>query len=159
MNSIIPSCPVVLGQELEVFYPDLGVPHRGIVYQIFWKVAEWKWDISVVHNSKGGGGVGITSIEQFGQGNLVNILWSPESLEHLQIIFERANLALRVGVKYFVLNGNCQHFTTWCYTGEPQSPTLQVSVAVVGFAFFVGAIIDDSTKRKSRERHGHVTRS
>jgi hypothetical protein len=147
----IPICPVALGQELDIFYPDLGVPHRGIVYRIDWNAAEWKWDVMVAHNSKREGGVSLTTLEQFAHGNRAHILRSPQSPEHLQAILQRADLALSVGVGYLALYENCQHFTTWCYTGKAESPTVQLGVALVG-TLLVGTIIANANKPQPRKR-------
>ena len=153
-NPKSPACPVALGQELEVFYPDLGVPHWGIVYQIGANPLEGKWDVLVLHNSKRRGGVNLSAIEQFASGNGFSIRRSPESPQHRAIILERATLALSVGVPYFALNENCQHFTTWCYTGKPESPTIQLSVvALIGGAMLFGNLMGDSNKPKPRKKH------
>ena len=146
----IPICPVAVGQELEVFYPDLGVPHRGIVYQIDWHAADWKWNVTMAHNSKRDGGVSVTTLEQFAQGNRAHILRSPQSPEHLQAILQRAALALSVGVGYLALLENCQHFTTWCYTGKAESPTVQFGVALG--TLVLGAIIANANNPRPRKR-------
>jgi len=134
--------PFVPGQELEVRYPDLGnVPHRGIVRYVFWN--GYKWDVRVAHNSKTSRGVGIVSVEQFAQGNPIKVLRTPSSGEQQNVILQRVDSAIAAGVRYYLLVGNCEHFSTWCYTGAAESPSLQTAAAILAGVVMAAAWMHD----------------
>jgi len=126
-------CPFQIGDELRVFYPDLGLDHFGIVYQV---LSGWNgWLVRVIHNSKHGGGVCIVTLDEFSCGNEIFINRRAISEAHRQAIIARAVGAL--GHPYGVLE-NCEHFTTWCYTGIAESRQLQNAVLAAGVTLGLG---------------------
>ena len=116
--------------EIEVLYPDLhGIPHRGIVHSI--QGAPEGTVVTVIHNSKRGGGVSYITFADFEQGKLVNLRRRAASPEHADRIIARAEWAY--GHPYSWNSANCEHFTGWCYTGEPgKSESLTAGKILVG---------------------------
>ncbi len=116
--------------EVEVRYPNLlGIPHRGIVHSI--QDGPEGTLVTVIHKSKRGGGVSYVGFPDFEQGQLVTLRRRAVSREHADQVIARAEWA--EGDPYSWNLANCEHFTDWCYTGEPgQSETLTAGKIVAG---------------------------
>ncbi len=134
--------PFLKGDEIRVFYPDLQLWHNGIVCEVIPGPFGFR-SARIVHNSKRGGGVCIVSIEEFSGGNPVFLHRRPASPEHVEAVVSRATSQL--GQPYSALFQNCEHFTTWAFTGVPESEQLQVIgwIAAIG-AVAVGVLTSDS---------------
>jgi hypothetical protein len=107
----------------------------------------------VAHNSKVGKGVCYTTLEEFAEGLPVEVLRSADSLQHLADMKRRIEAAKAAGVAYGVLFSNCEHFSTWVYSGQADSPTLKIllglllAIGVFGYLFF------DEQSNPSRRRY------
>lgn len=136
--------PIEPGDELEVSYPDLhGIPHRGLVYSVPRYAAATLADIEVIHSGKRGG-VCIVNWEAFEQGQQVRLRRKPTSAGHAHQILSLAASALNHPYSWH--EANCEHFTSWCYSGgvDAKSETLQTGVLVAGvFALAVVAMTGD----------------
>jgi len=135
-------CPFLKGDELRVFYPDIQLWHNGIVCEIIPGPFGFP-SASMIHNSKRGGGVCIVSLEEFSGGNPVFLNRRPSSPEYAEAVVSRAQSQL--GQPYSALLQNCEHFTTWAFTGVPQSEQLRAIgwIAAIG-AVAVGIMASDS---------------
>ena len=131
------------GDELVVFYPDLhGIPHRGLVYQLFEGPLGVE-AIEIIHNSERAGGVYVVSWDDFAQAQTVKLRRRPGSADHTRQIIALADKLK--GHPYDAAKANCEHFTDWCYNGgtEAKSETLQAGVlgsivVVLAIAAFAG---------------------
>jgi hypothetical protein len=102
--------------EVEVFYPDLhGIPHRGIIHT-FQYGPMGITGMTVIHNSKRGGGVCFISLAEFAQGGPVNLRRRATSPQHAEEIIARAESAIYHPYHWWL--ANCEHFTDWVYTGR-----------------------------------------
>jgi hypothetical protein len=101
----------------------------------------------MVHNSKRGGGVCEVSLEEFSGGNPVFLNRRAPSPEYAEAVVSRAYSLL--GKPYNAVFHNCEHFTTWAFTGVPKSEQLQALgwIAAIGIAT-IGLLASDS------ETHG-----
>jgi hypothetical protein len=113
------------------------IPHEGIVYSLNWNYDTQEWEIKIAHLSKSGGGVCVSSLEEFAEGNTVDIIGWATSPESQEWIVENINIALRWqltngGIPYHVHDQNCQHFTSWAYGEKPNSKSLDVLKVAAG---------------------------
>jgi hypothetical protein len=88
----------------------------------------------MIHNSKRGGGVCTVSLEEFSGSNPVFLSRRPPSPEYAAAVVRRAES--QVGQPYNALFQNCEHFTTWAFSGVPQSGQLQT----IGWIVAIGAV-------------------
>lgn len=134
--------PFVKGDELRVYYPDIGLWHNGIVAEVVPSPYGWS-SAHVIHNSKRGGGVCVVSLEEFASGNTVQLNNRPLP-EYAELVVSRAQRFL--GQPYNAFSLNCEHFTTWVLTGVPHSEQLQsiVWVAALGAAAVGLMMVSDS---------------
>jgi hypothetical protein len=142
---IVPFTPFAVAQKVRVFYGL--IPHEGIVYSMDWKHLMPDWKITIAHLSKEGGGVCLSSLEQFADGNKVHIIggWANAPGQQAAII-ENIDSALQWqvmngGIPYHFHDQNCQHFTSWAYGEKPKSESLDAAKAftvAVGLALFLG---------------------
>jgi Lecithin retinol acyltransferase len=117
-----PSIPAgaLLRAKSNGIWPD----HIGIAGPIV------KGNQLVYHSTSAG--VVLSSIEEFARGRVREVVQAPFNLSHQAAILERARTQL--GRPYSLLFGNCEHFATWAFSGDPKSPQLgrYVCGAVLG---------------------------
>lgn len=110
---------IPLGSHL--YSPRFGYDHHGIYVGLGKVIHHSGWSDAFQK-----GPIECTTIEKFCAGNgfkikvYVSMVYSPPE------IVMRARLRLRAGnSKYNLLFSNCEHFATWCVTGEESSEQVQ----------------------------------
>jgi hypothetical protein len=139
--------PFLKGDELRVYYPDIQLWHNGIVTDVLPGPFGFP-SATMIHNSKRGGGVCTVSLEEFSGGNPVFLSRRPPSPEYAAAVVSRARSQL--GQHYSALFQNCEHFTTWAFSGVPQSGQLQT----IGWIVAIGAVAAGLMASDSRADRG-----
>jgi hypothetical protein len=114
-----------IGDEIAVYSDRFGLQHRGLIYRF---PTDPRLPVAVAHFDKENN-ITLTALEDFGE--IIFRRRRPDSPEHGRMIIERATAALNSGAEYNALFANCEHFTEYCYSGEPNSPTV-IGLAVLG---------------------------
>ena len=122
--------PLLAGDEVDVESNIPGLRHRGLIYDLV------DQDFPLVVHANKGTNVTMDEFQRFSQGRNVRLLRRPESPAHAELIIYRANVAIQAGVNYHALFANCEHFTEYCFSGNPRSPTVG-GLAVLG----IGALV------------------
>jgi hypothetical protein len=104
------------GSLLRAKSPGPALDHSGILGK---PLPDGRW--SAVHSDKRG--VVLTQFEDFANDRWVEVVDTPHSPEHQRAILERAYS--QIGRPYNVFFANCEHFATWAFYGEPESPQLK----------------------------------
>ena len=132
------------GSMLRAKSQGLCPDHSGILGE---PLPDGRW--SVVHNVEPG--VVLTPFEDFARARPVEVVDAPCSLEQQRSILERAYS--QIGHPYDLLVANCEHFATWAFYGEPESPQLKRYLAgacALGLGLWgLRALGGDSTPRRS----------
>ena len=87
--------------------------------------------VMLIDNAKADG-VSLRPLEEVAAGDPVEVVARPQSAEHANHIVERAYS--QIGKRYDLISQNCEHFSSWCYSGKPRSIQLQ------GFGFLAAVI-------------------
>jgi len=120
------------GSIIKVWLPDRNVYHYGILQRT------WFWPDQAIHNSKDRGSVVRTSLDEFAQGNPVELERASKSWE-VSAILSRAES--QIGKKSFSLREwNCEDFVTWVFEGVPRSPQRD-SVVAAGLVGVLAALV------------------
>jgi hypothetical protein len=93
---VVPFPALALAQKLRL---SGLIPHEGIVYRLNWNFVTQRWEITIAHLSKGGG-LCLSSLEEFADGNRIIIIGSPSSPVHEAVIIQNINSALRWQAMY-----------------------------------------------------------
>jgi hypothetical protein len=106
------------------------VYHHGIVTASSLDPATNTWSIMVTHTTLRDGGVVVTTLDEFCEGRPIEIVARPASVQHQQLIL--ATALANVGKPYALVNRNCEHFTSHCYTHKAESRQIQTPAAALG---------------------------
>ena len=112
------------GSILRVWSRRHGVFH--------WGVSDWPdWTgVRVIHSAKGSF-VRSTTLQEFAEGELIEIVWVPQNSAQQAAFLERMHSL--EGKPYDLLTANCEHVVSWALTGRSQSPQL-----ALGFLLLIG---------------------
>ena len=72
----------------------------------------------------------------------MKIVAQPASVQHQQVILATANANL--GTQYALLNSNCEHFASHCYTHKVESRQLQSAAVVLGLVGAAALVMNSS---------------
>jgi hypothetical protein len=89
----------------------------------------------VVHNTKGKG-IQCTTMSEFSGGQLIEVVWTPQSIWDGNAILRRAKS--KIGKPYDLFSANCEHFVNWAIQGNAHSEQLAFAVVatlVIGGIF------------------------
>lgn len=132
-QSRIPALPIATfvpapGDWVKVFSPARGVWHHGIV--TVWNAIETQ----IAHNMKDTGTT-VTNWDGFSGGMPVFLHQHAFSDQHVWEMVERINANLNK--PYYLFSQNCEHFASFVFTGNAESPT----VKNVGFLALTGVAL------------------
>ena len=129
---------IIEGDWVKGFSSAHGVWHHGFIRRVVPTYGSG-YDLEIIHNSKDGGVI-VSALSEFADGN-ATLVRHPDSAHHQRMILTRADANYRK--PYLLLSQNCEHFCSFCYTGNAVSNTVAAGVGVValglGVAFFAGA--------------------
>jgi len=119
--------PVLVPGSLLKAKKSVGLPldHSGIF------AGSQKGGTPIVLHSRQRGVVW-TTFEEFSLGREVQIVDVPATLEHQRVVLQRA--WSQIGHPFDLLIANCEHFASWAFYGEAESPQLKkyVGAAILG---------------------------
>ncbi len=118
------------------------VHHHGIVTGSWLDPATNNWCIMVTHTTLRHGGVVVTTLDEFCEGRPIDIVAQPASVEHQQLILATANA--NIGKPYALLNCNCEHFASFCYTQEAESRQVQSAAVALGLVSAAALVMSSS---------------
>ncbi len=103
----------------------LGYWHHGIVRRL---VPSFNGIyIEIIHNDKIAG-ISLTDWASFAPSGVVQLYRRPDSPEQATDIIRRADN--QIGKPYNLFSQNCEHFTSWAYSGVPVSEQLQLAALI-----------------------------
>jgi len=85
----------------------------------------------VIHSEKGSC-VRTTSISEFAAGELIHVLWVPQTLQQQNIVLQRMHSL--DGKPYDLFIANCEHVVNWAVTGNSFSEQLELATVLVAGA-------------------------
>jgi Lecithin retinol acyltransferase len=118
------------------------VYHHGIVAAPSLDPTTNTWSIMVTHTTLRHGRVVVTTLDEFCEGRPIDIVAQPASFQHQQVILATANANL--GTHYALLNSNCEHFASHCYTHKAESRQLQGAAVVLGLVGAAALVMNSS---------------
>lgn len=110
-----------VGDWVKVFLPRLGVWHEGIAVQVALCFGN-QFQAVIAHNMKGKGVIQSSWLD-FSENQPVQLYRRAASHQHVQQILQRAYSSLNA--PYFLLTQNCQHFASFAFTGNAESPAVR----------------------------------
>lgn len=132
-----------IGDHLFVSKPSFGqygrfYTHHGI-YVGGQRVIHYAGYANGISGGSGDKRVGLVSLERFRDGQAVKVLRHPTHFSREQIV-RRAHS--RVGEDpYSLFWRNCEHFATWCCTGEERSTQVRNAIQFLGGTAATGVTI------------------
>ncbi len=111
---------LIPGSVVKVWSGRHGFFHKGVV--------DWPDPLTgeprVIHSAKGSF-VRSSSLAQFAEGESVSVLWTPQNRQQQVVVIER--MKSLAGMRYRLLEANCEHVVNWALTGRAYSEQLAVA--------------------------------
>jgi hypothetical protein len=124
--------PILLGDWIRVYVPQIGVWHHGIIQLLYW--TQNGIAVQIVHNDKNHG-VSLIDWHAFADSNTI-LLHKRPCQEHAQAVVNRANA--NIGKPYHLFAQNCQHFAAFAFTGQAKSESMQALGIIAAFVLVIG---------------------
>ena len=126
------------GDWIRVYSTQYGVWHHGIVRRLV--LVSGGIAVEVIHNTKGGG-VAVADWYEFAGSNPVLLHRSPDSPTHATQVVARAEA--NVGKPYALFAQNCEHFSSFAFSGVAESESLQAVGVMIASVFAVAFLTSD----------------
>ncbi len=121
------------GYWVKVLSRAYSVWHHGIVSRVH-QIGE-RFYVEITHNSKNGG-VRVSSLEEFSQGNAIYIHRRPVNPQHSEFILATAQA--NIDKPYSVFDQNCEHFCHFCYAWKKKSESVE---GLMGLGAVIGGVV------------------
>jgi hypothetical protein len=124
---------IAVGDWVRVFVPTLGVWHHGVVRRIFW--VGHGFAVEVAHNMKSRG-VTASDWYEFSGGGVVFLHRRHSTIIEVQASLARIEYSL--GQPYHLFAQNCEHFTSFVFSGKAESETLRTVGTIAACVLVIG---------------------
>ena len=127
--------PILEGDWVRVLVPRLGLWHHGIVRRVYWIGTGFA--VEIAHNMKQLG-VGASDWYEFADAQDVWLHRRDCDQVHVQEILARVECNL--GKPYLLFAQNCEHFTSFAFTGKAESKTVDAAGWITAGAIILGLL-------------------